>query len=79
MKNRLPEHIIYRKKRGFSIPLAEFWDRHKLAGYILEGSGIKSNILTKAYVDKLKANGSGASLHQLWQIAVFTAWGNTWL
>jgi asparagine synthase (glutamine-hydrolysing) len=79
MKNHLPENIIYRKKRGFSVPLAEFWNKHKLADYIFQGSGIKTHVLSKAYVNSLITNGSRESLHHLWQIAVFTAWSNIWL
>lgn len=82
LKEYLPDDIVYRKKRGFSIPLAN-WMKNDLA-YLIEQHLSKDmvesvGIVKYAYVEKLKrAFSSGQSFlyHRLWVLIVAHKWLN---
>jgi asparagine synthase (glutamine-hydrolysing) len=85
MEEKLPHHIIYRKKKGFGIPIAgwlagelrEFCD-DTLSQSAIENAGF----FNYAYVEKLKKahfqkNRNHAK--KLWTLLVFQLWYNAWV
>ncbi|RJP61961.1 MAG: hypothetical protein C4541_00815 [Candidatus Auribacter fodinae] len=79
MKNRLPETIITRKKRGFSIPLKELWDVKMMHDYVLNGKAVRDGFLQKNYIKNLGYNVTHETTHKLWQLSIFETWYQVWL
>jgi asparagine synthase (glutamine-hydrolysing) len=78
MGGELPERILNKRKRGFSIPLDRFWNEDTMLDCILNGPGIKSGLFRKDYVEKLHQQRNAVALHRLWQLAIFDAWYSMW-
>jgi asparagine synthase (glutamine-hydrolysing) len=78
MLGRLPERILKKRKRGFSIPMDRFWNEDTMLGCIENGPGIKSGLFRKDYVYHLHQQRNAVALHRLWQLAIFDAWYSQW-
>lgn len=84
MRGILPDEVIDRPKRGFAVPLAN-WFRGELEGFardlLLSRRARERNILNAAYVEKLlDLHGSGRPLDfQLWTLISFELWCRTFL
>ncbi|MEK7650701.1 MAG: asparagine synthase (glutamine-hydrolyzing) [Patescibacteria group bacterium] len=84
MKDKLPENIIYRRKQGFSIPLAG-WLRNELKDFcneILSEQAIKkAGLFDFDYIQKLKEehfSGQEDNRKLLWTLLIFQLWYNQW-
>jgi asparagine synthase (glutamine-hydrolysing) len=78
MGGELPERILNKRKRGFSIPLDHFWNEDTMLDCILSGPGIESGLFRRDYVEKLHQQRNAVALHRLWQLAIFDAWYGMW-
>ncbi len=80
MEGRLPQHILYRKKKGFGIPLGR-WLRNELKDLcndVLSADSIKKvGLFNPEYVEKLKREhfeGIRDHRKKLWTLMVFEMW-----
>ena len=85
MEDKLPEHIIHRKKKGFGIPLAR-WLKYELRGYceeLLSKENVeKGGFFNSAYVECLKEEhftGKKDHRKKLWTLLSFEAWRQNFL
>ena len=78
MAEKLPERILNKPKRGFSIPMDHFWNEDVMLDYILKGPGIESGLFRKDYVLQVHQQRNAVALHRLWQLAIFDAWYSKW-
>ena len=78
MSGRLPESILKKRKRGFSIPMDRFWNEDTMLECIVSGPGIKSGLFQRDYVYSLHQQRNAVALHRLWQLAIFDAWYSRW-
>lgn len=72
MKDKLPKEIIYRKKYGFTSPLAEWFNN-----YLINFKEItyKSNLFDKRYLDKLFSDvNSNKNINVLWPVINISLW-----
>ena len=79
-EQRLPNDILYRKKQGFSIPLAK-WVRTDMAGYIhdtiFNPQSSLGDYLDMDYVKKLWSShisGLNDNASQIWNVFIFELW-----
>jgi asparagine synthase (glutamine-hydrolysing) len=66
MENHLPQHIIYRKKMGFPVPIGQWFagQLHEIAREILMDSFTKRGYIRRQYVEKLfQEHGDGHANH----------------
>lgn len=84
MHGRLPDNILYRKKKGFGIPLSK-WLKNELrplCNELLSPEKLKQQGLFNVdYVARLKNDhfeGRGDNRKQLWNIMVFQMWYDRW-
>ena len=80
MEGKLPKNIVYRKKKGFGMPLAR-WLKNELKGFCeetLSEKKIKSqNLFDYEYIEKLKRehfNGKTDHRKKIWTLMVFSLW-----
>ena len=80
MEGKLPKNIVYRKKKGFGMPLAR-WLKNELKGFCeetLSEKKIKSqNLFNYEYIEKLKRehfNGKIDHRKKIWTLMVFSLW-----
>jgi len=78
MGGRLPERILNKRKRGFSIPLDHFWNEDTMLECIMDGPGIASGMFQRDSILKLHQQRNAVALHRLWQLAIFDAWYSIW-
>lgn len=85
MQGRLPDHLLYRKKKGFGIPLSR-WLKHELKGLcqeLLSEERIGNQGLFNAeYVSRIKNEhflGRVDNRKQLWNLMVFQLWYKKWM
>ena len=78
MGGKLPERILNKRKRGFSIPLDHFWNEDTMLDYIVNGPAITSGLFRRDSVYKLHQQRNAVALHRLWQVAIFDAWYRIW-
>jgi asparagine synthase (glutamine-hydrolysing) len=84
MEGKLPQGIIYRKKKGFGIPLAA-WLREELRPLLdkylskefIEKQGIFKHSYVKLIVDEHLA-GKSDNRKELWTLLVFQMWWANW-
>lgn len=85
MKDKLPRNIVYRKKKGFGLPVSEWLKKdmkplvlEKLAASRLEKQGIFNPSYVQRIVDE---HISGATNHhkKIWAMLVFQLWHDKWL
>lgn len=85
-RHRLPHDVLYRKKQGFSVPLAQ-WLRKDLKDYVADtlfgqAAEKEERILNKVYVKKLwDSHLKGINDHgsQIWNIFMFELWRKQFL
>ena len=73
MKKLLPEEILKRGKKGFSLPW-RFWSGQSqswIGQFLLDGEGVKQGILNGPY---LKNNLSSLSGNRLWAVIILEQW-----
>jgi len=80
MEEKLPKNIVYRKKKGFGMPLAG-WLKNELKEFCeetLSENKIKSqNLFNYEYVEKLKRehfSGKRDNRKKIWTLMVFSLW-----
>ena len=79
MEGILPNEILYRPKRGFAVPLGQ-WFRGQLSSFtrdlLLSKTSIERGIFNKQYVERLiEMNDRGRALDlQLWTLITFELW-----
>jgi len=80
MKDKLPKNIVYRKKKGFGIPLSS-WLRNELKkfcdGMLSEGKIKKQGLFDYDYIAKLKDehfNENKDNRKKLWTLMAFMIW-----
>ncbi len=80
LKDRLPQNILYRKKQGFSIPLAS-WLRNEMRGFVEETlfssqNGLNSFFNIKYIEDLWRRHLSGRQdyAYPLWGLMMFELW-----
>lgn len=81
-EDKLPHDVLYRKKRGFEIPISS-WFRNELAGYVKD-TLLPSSLLVEPYFDSkyiekmLSAHQSGKQDFgpQLWILLSLAVWHN---
>ena len=85
MEGKLPREIIYRKKKGFGIPIGA-WMKGEMRPMLEEHLGRDSlntiGIFNTEYVGKLLANhveGRCDNRKQLWTLLVFVLWWKKWV
>ncbi len=84
MKDKLPHHIVYRKKKGFGIPIAE-WLRgplKPLMNDLLSLSGLyRTGYFNEDYIERLKSEHQDRKMNhhkRLWTLMVFAIWYDAW-
>ncbi len=85
MEGKLPNSIIYRKKKGFGMPIGE-WLRGSLKplldDYLGEVNIKKMNLFNYNYINKIveeHLSGKKDNRKQLWTLLVFAIWYRKWL
>ena len=85
MEGKLPREIIYRKKKGFGIPIGA-WMKGEMRPMLEEHLGRDSldtiGIFNTEYVSKLLADhveGKCDNRKQLWTLLVFVLWWKRWM
>ena len=85
MKNKLPDNIINRSKKGFGIPLTS-WLKHELKDFcqeILSAQNTKDiNLFDYQYIEQLKNRhfaGQQDNRKPLWTLIVFYLWWLKWV
>lgn len=85
MTGKLPSEIIYRKKKGFGMPIGE-WIRGDLKNLVLETLGRKSlseiNLFNIDYVEYLvdqHMSGQKDNRKQIWTLLMFALWWKNWM
>lgn len=84
MKNKLPKEIIYRRKKGFGIPLAEWInkDLKSLVLTLLDKPRIdKAGLFNYNYIQELLNNHFARrqdNRKQIWTLIVFEMWREKW-
>ena len=78
MMGKLPAKVLQKRKRGFSMPLKDFWNVEKLLEYVLSGPSVQSALFQRDYVYKLAQQQETVALHRLWQLTLFDAWYRIW-
>jgi len=80
----LPPEILYRKKRGFNVPLRE-WAGEIMVDYIeqnlhrfCERNGLFIEEKLREHVQRLK-NGDENTTNQLWTVYFLMSWFEKWL
>jgi asparagine synthase (glutamine-hydrolysing) len=84
-RRRLPDHLVYRQKQGFAMPVAE-WFRKELRGWVddvlrdprTRGRGW----FRPAAVDRLiddHAAGRANHAHRLWNLLMLELWHRAWI
>lgn len=85
MKDRLPEKILYRKKQGFSIPLAS-WLRGEMKEFASEtlfsSNNLLKNYFNSGYIKKIwrrHLSGRQDYAYPLWGLMMFELWQQRFL
>ena len=85
LEDRLPQNILYRKKQGFSIPLAS-WLRNEMRGFVEETLFSSQNGLSSffnlQYIKDLwrrHLNGRQDYAYPLWGVMMFSLWKRKFL
>ncbi len=78
MMGKLPAKVLQKRKRGFSMPLKDFWNVEKLLEYVLSGPSVQSALFQRDYVYKLAQQQETVALHRLWQLTLFDACYRIW-
>ncbi|MEA2715121.1 MAG: hypothetical protein QOG91_149 [Candidatus Parcubacteria bacterium] len=85
MEDKLPRDIIYRKKKGFGMPVAE-WLRGGLKPLLLDVLGRESlgrmGLFSSGYVGQLldkHFSGSKDNRKQIWTLFMFALWWRKWM
>lgn len=85
MEGRLPHEILYRKKKGFGMPIGE-WLRGDLRPLVLDVLGEKSlqemNLFNPEYVQKIldeHMKGKKDNRKQTWTLLMFALWWRKWV
>lgn len=85
MEGRLPKDIVYRKKKGFGMPVGQ-WMREGLRPLVEECLGREFleeiGLFNTAYVEELveeHMNGRRDNRKQLWTLLVFVLWYRRWM
>ena len=78
MMGKLPAKVLQKRKRGFSMPLKDFWNVEKLLEYVLSGPSVQSALFQRDYVYELAQQQETVALHRLWQLTLFDAWYRIW-
>ena len=85
MKDKLPDNIINRSKKGFGIPLTG-WLKHELKDFcqeILSAQNTRDiNLFDYQYIEQLKNRhfaGQQDNRKQLWTLIVFYLWWLKWV
>ncbi|MBA3733320.1 asparagine synthase (glutamine-hydrolyzing) [Patescibacteria group bacterium] len=85
MNGKLPYNIIYRKKKGFGVPVAE-WFRKELKPFLedyLSEKSIKSmELFNYKYIQKIlneHFEGRKDNRKQIWSLLVFAMWWRKWI
>jgi asparagine synthase (glutamine-hydrolysing) len=85
LEGRLPQNILYRKKQGFSIPLAS-WLRNEMRGFVEETLFSSQNGLSSffnlQYIKDLwrrHLNGRQDYAYPLWGVMMFSLWKRKFL
>ncbi|MDD3531287.1 MAG: asparagine synthase (glutamine-hydrolyzing) [Candidatus Pacebacteria bacterium] len=85
MADRLPDHILHRKKKGFGIPLSR-WLKNELRelcdDLLSEETLGQHDLFNVRYVTKLKNDhfeGRTDNRKQLWNLMVFQMWYKKWM
>jgi asparagine synthase (glutamine-hydrolysing) len=85
MEDKLPRDIIYRKKKGFGMPIGE-WMRGDmkpiLEKYLDEKKLKETGLFNEKYVQKLleeHISGKKDNRKQLWTLLVFMMWWERWM
>jgi len=74
LKNKLPDQIINRSKKGFSAPVTKWKGYKDIGSYLLNGNTIKDNIIEKTFILDLINNRYRNSNGMLWMIYIFEIW-----
>jgi asparagine synthase (glutamine-hydrolysing) len=85
MEGKLPKEIIYRKKKGFGIPIAE-WLRGDLKPLVLDYLGPESirtmGLFDAQSIEKLLKDhfaGTHDNRKQIWTLLIFAMWYRRWM
>jgi asparagine synthase (glutamine-hydrolysing) len=85
MEGKLPHEIIYRKKKGFGMPIG-YWMQHELRPLVTDllstSSLARIGFFNPTYVERLVTEhlaGSHDHRKQLWTLLVFVMWWNRWM
>jgi asparagine synthase (glutamine-hydrolysing) len=85
LEDRLPPNILYRKKQGFSIPLAS-WLRNEMRGFVEETLFSSRNGLSTffnlKYIEDMwrrHLNGRQDDAYPLWGVMMFSLWQQKFL
>lgn len=85
MEDKLPKNIVYRKKKGFGVPIGE-WFRGDLKPLVLDylnrESLKKIGIFNVEYVEEVLSqhfDGKKDNKKQIWSLLIFAMWWRKWL
>ncbi|MDO8565352.1 MAG: asparagine synthase (glutamine-hydrolyzing) [bacterium] len=85
MKDKLPKNIVYRKKKGFGIPVSE-WLKKELKPLLLESLSkaklSRQGIFNPDYVEKIideHLSGTKNNRKKLWTLLIFQLWYDSWI
>lgn len=85
IKDKLPRHIVYRKKKGFGTPIGE-WLRGDLRPFVMdflcESSLEKMGFFNYKYVERILSEhnlGYKDNRKKIWSLLVFAMWWRKWV
>jgi asparagine synthase (glutamine-hydrolysing) len=85
MEGKLPQNIIYRKKKGFGMPVGA-WMRGELRSFVTDllsqGTLDRIGFFNAAYVEGLMTEhfaGTHDHRKKLWTLIVFVLWWKRWI
>ena len=84
LESRLPDSILYRKKMGFSVPLATWWKadlRQSFEDVVLSESSFCSELFQPTAMRKLWADqqsGMKDNAYKLWILFALEKWAQNW-
>lgn len=85
MGGKLPHDIIYRKKKGFGIPIGAWLrtDLRAMAGELLSRESVtNTNVFNPEHIERLLRDhieGRADNRKKLWTLMVFMMWWNRWV
>ena len=79
LRDKLPEKILTRSKKGFSAPVATWIGFQDIKKTIQQGKTLQDGLFQKGFVLELLENRFPNSQGMLWMMFIFEKWYQRWI